>query len=60
MNRKPLVAGLLTCLLVIGSANAAGPRTVTDPQAPRALSGANLSRDTIPPTRSLSKSCLLS
>lgn len=39
MNRKPLVAGLLTCLLVIGSATAAGPRTVTDPQAPRALSG---------------------
>ncbi len=39
MNRKPLVAGLLTCLLVIGSATAAAPRTVTDPQAPRALSG---------------------
>ncbi|MCF7751213.1 DUF3016 domain-containing protein [Bacillus subtilis subsp. subtilis] len=39
MNRKPLVAGLLTCLLVIGSASAAAPRTVTDPQAPRALSG---------------------
>jgi hypothetical protein len=38
MNRKPLVAGLLTCLLVIGCASAA-PRSVTDPQAPRALSG---------------------
>ncbi|MFN4162806.1 MAG: DUF3016 domain-containing protein, partial [Stenotrophomonas sp.] len=38
MNRKPLVAGLLTCLLVIGCATAA-PRSVTDPQAPRALSG---------------------
>lgn len=40
MNRKPLVAGVLTCLLVIGSATvAAAPRTVTDPQAPRALTG---------------------
>lgn len=38
MNRKPLVAGVLACLLVIGCASAA-PRTVTDPQAPRALAG---------------------
>lgn len=40
MNRKPLLAGALSCLmlLVVGSASA-GPRTVTAPDAPRALSG---------------------
>jgi hypothetical protein len=36
MNRTSLIAGALAGLLLIGSASAA-PRTVTDPQAPRAL-----------------------
>lgn len=37
MKRTPWMAGALACLLLIGTAGAAGPRTVTDPQAPRAL-----------------------
>lgn len=36
MNRTSLIAGALAGLLLIGS-TAAAPRTVTDPQAPRAL-----------------------
>ncbi len=36
MNRTSLIAGALAGLLLVGSASAA-PRTVTDPQAPRAL-----------------------
>ncbi len=40
MNRKPLLAGALSCLmlLVVGCATA-GPRSVTSPDAPRALTG---------------------
>lgn len=37
MKRNVVMTGLLAGLLVLGSAHAAGPRTVTDPQAPRAL-----------------------
>lgn len=36
MKHRSLIGGTLACLLVIGSA-AAAPRTVTDPDAPRAL-----------------------
>ncbi|MCC7634133.1 DUF3016 domain-containing protein [Stenotrophomonas rhizophila] len=40
MKRSPpLLTGTLACLLAIGAAQAAAPRTVTDPQAPRALAG---------------------
>ena len=40
MNRNPLLAGALSCLmlLAVGCASA-GPRTVTAPDAPRALTG---------------------
>lgn len=37
MKGRLMWAGMLACLLVTGSAGAASPRTVTDPQAPRAL-----------------------
>ncbi|MFG3448764.1 DUF3016 domain-containing protein [Stenotrophomonas sp. NPDC047960] len=40
MNRKPLLAGALSCVMLLVAACAtAGPRTVTAPDAPRALSG---------------------
>lgn len=40
MNRKPLLAGALSCLMLLVAGGAsAGPRTVTAPDAPRALTG---------------------
>jgi hypothetical protein len=39
MNRKPLLAGALSCLLLLVGSASAAPRTVTDPKAPRALTG---------------------
>ncbi|HBZ46566.1 MAG TPA: DUF3016 domain-containing protein [Stenotrophomonas sp.] len=39
MNRKPLLAGALGCLLLLAGSASAAPRTVTDPKAPRALTG---------------------
>lgn len=39
MNRKPLLAGALSCLMLIVGCASAGPRTVTAPDAPRALTG---------------------
>jgi hypothetical protein len=39
MNCKPLLAGALSCLLLLVGCASTGPRTVTDPQAPRALTG---------------------
>lgn len=37
MNRTPLLAGALSCLMLIVGCASAGPRTVTAPDAPRAL-----------------------
>ncbi len=39
MNRKPLLAGALGCLLLLVGSASAAPRSVTDPKAPRALTG---------------------
>lgn len=39
MNRTPWMAGALACLLLVGTTAAAGPRSVTAADAPRALSG---------------------
>jgi len=38
MNRNPLLAGALSCLMLIVGCASAGPRSVTAPDAPRALS----------------------
>ncbi|WP_421569080.1 DUF3016 domain-containing protein [Stenotrophomonas sp. PD6] len=39
MNRKPLLAGALGCLMLLVGCASAAPRTVTAPDAPRALTG---------------------
>lgn len=39
MKRSMIISTALACVLAMGAAQAAGPKTVTDPQAPRALSG---------------------
>lgn len=39
MNRKPLLAGALGCLMLLVGCATTGPRTVTAPDAPRALTG---------------------
>jgi len=39
MNRKPLLAGALGCLMLLAGCASAAPRTVTAPDAPRALTG---------------------